>query len=118
MSPFVFIALSTVFGISGQLSLKHGMSRGAKAGGTTLQTMLSPWVIGGLGVYGFGVIFWLLALSHLELSYAYPFASLSYIGIILGSYVLFKERITWMRVVGITVIISGVLIIGLEGLFR
>jgi drug/metabolite transporter (DMT)-like permease len=72
--------------------------------------ILSPWVIGGLIIYAMGVVNWLLALSSFELSYVYPFASLSYIGIIVGSYFIFRERITMMRVLGIAVIISGVLI--------
>jgi multidrug transporter EmrE-like cation transporter len=113
MSPFVFIGFSTVFGICGQLLLKRGMSSmsNLNMGGSMLRRMiLSPWVWAGLVVYGSGVIFWLLALSHLELSYAYPFASLSYIGIIIGSYLIFKERITALRVLGIAVIIAGVLI--------
>ncbi len=114
MSPFVFIAFSTVLGITGQLFLKQGMGgigRSGAAGGSMLMGIIkSPWVIGGLGVYGLGVLFWLLALSHFELSYVYPFASLSYIGIIVGSYLIFKERITALRLVGIAVIILGVLI--------
>jgi multidrug transporter EmrE-like cation transporter len=112
MSPFVFIAISTLFGVSGQLLLKRGMNHIGRAGGTSFlkQVLLSPWVMGGLVVYGLGVIFWLMALSRFELSYVYPFASLSYIGIILGSYFLFKERITLMRLVGIVVIIAGVLL--------
>jgi multidrug transporter EmrE-like cation transporter len=114
MSPFVFVAFSTVFGITGQLLLKQGMS-GLGRSGAAVSSMLmgivkSPWVIGGLGIYGLGVLFWLLALSHFELSYIYPFASLSYIGIIVGSYLIFKERITTLRLVGIAVIILGVLI--------
>ena len=117
MSPFVFIAFSTIFGIGGQLMLKRGMGR---MGGTVgmknliLKMITSPWVIGGLIVYALGVVNWLLALSHLELSYAYPFASLSYIGIIIGSYFIFKERITMMRIAGIAVIIVGVLITSLS----
>jgi multidrug transporter EmrE-like cation transporter len=118
MSPFVFIAFSTVFGICGQLLLKHGMSRMggvATVGGSLIRNIVtSPWVVGGLFVYGLGVINWLLALSYLELSYAYPFASLSYIGIIIGSFFIFKERITLLRVVGIAVIITGVLVTSLS----
>lgn len=118
MSPFVFIGFSTVFGICGQLMLKHGMSRMGSVtavGGSLIRGIItSPWVIGGLVVYGLGVINWLLALSHLELSYAYPFASLSYIGIIIGSYFIFKERITMLRVAGIAVIIAGVLVTSLS----
>jgi multidrug transporter EmrE-like cation transporter len=118
MSPFVFIAFSTVFGICGQLLLKRGMNAisATARGASMIQRMiLSPWVIGGLLVYGTGVIFWLLALSNFELSYVYPFASLSYIGIIFGSYFLFKERITMMRVVGIAVIIIGVVVTSQTG---
>lgn len=118
MSPFVFIAFSTVLGICGQLLLKQGMnmiSRSSNNAGMIQRMVLSPWVIGGLAIYGTGVIFWLLALSNFELSYVYPFASLSYIGIIIGSYFLFKERITMMRVLGIAVIIAGVLITSQTG---
>ena len=109
MSLFIFIAVSTVLGVSGQLMLKHGMNRMGRHN-PLLYMALSPWVIGGLLIYGFGVIAWLAAMSHLELSYIYPFASLSYIGIIFGSWFLFKEKISALRVVGIVVIIVGVLI--------
>jgi multidrug transporter EmrE-like cation transporter len=109
MSPFVFIAISTVCGVCGQLALKRGMG-GMSGGSMLLRMATSPWVVGGLLVYGTGVIFWLLALSQFELSYVYPFASLSYIGIILGSYFIFKERINALRIVGIAVIILGVII--------
>ncbi|MBC6937441.1 MAG: multidrug resistance protein [Chloroflexi bacterium] len=116
MSPFVFVAFSTIFGICGQLLLKRGMGRMDTSGGgrVLLRIATSPWVIGGLAVYGTGVIFWLLALSYLELSYVYPFASLSYIGIIIGSYFLFKERLNALRLVGIAVIIIGVFITSLS----
>jgi multidrug transporter EmrE-like cation transporter len=112
MSPFIFIGFSTIFGICGQLSLKRGMGvmGEASGGGLLRRVATSPWVVGGLLVYGTGVIFWLLALSHLDISYAYPFASLSYVGIIIGSVFLFKERITLLRLLGVAVIISGVLI--------
>lgn len=113
MSPYVFVALSTILGIAGQLLLKRGMSiLGHSEPGVQMikRIVLSPWVVGGLIVYGLGVVNWLLALSSFELSYVYPFASLSYIGIIIGSYFIFRERITVMRLLGIVVIISGVLI--------
>jgi len=112
MSPYLFIVFSTVLGISGQLLLKRGMGvMNGKAGAAMLKGILtSPWVIGGLLVYGSGVMFWLLALSNFELSYVYPFASLSYIGIIIGSSLIFKEKMNAMRIVGVAVIIAGVLI--------
>jgi multidrug transporter EmrE-like cation transporter len=113
MSPYVFVALSTILGIVGQLLLKRGMGiigQVEPGVGLIKRIILSPWVVSGLIVYALGVVNWLLALSSFELSYVYPFASLSYIGIIIGSYFIFRERITAMRLLGIAVIISGVLI--------
>jgi multidrug transporter EmrE-like cation transporter len=117
MGILVFIAGSTLFGVCGQLALKHGMSKIANADGkdSLILTMaLSPWVVGGLATYGFGVLFWLMALSRYEVSYVYPFASLSYVGIIIGSYYVFNERINRLRLVGISIIIAGVIIAGLS----
>jgi multidrug transporter EmrE-like cation transporter len=113
MSPFLAIALSITATITGQLMLKRGMGA---LGQLSLQSLAksavtSPWVIFGLGIYACGVMFWTIALSRLDLSFVYPFSSLSYAGIMLGSYFLFKEHISRIRVLGIGVIIVGLLII-------
>ena len=41
------------------------------------QMMTNPLVIIGLAIYLIGTIFWLAALSRVDLSFAYPFASFS-----------------------------------------
>lgn len=116
---WAFIALSTLCSVGGQLTLKFAMGRIARAQDQRrpliLKMALSPWVIGGLGFYGLGVIFWLVALSHLDVSFVYPFASLSYVGIIIGSRYLFVEHISRVRLLGISFILFGVLLIGLSG---
>jgi multidrug transporter EmrE-like cation transporter len=115
MVSWIFIALSTLASIGGQLTLKHAMQRIAASGSgrsLLLQIMFSPWVIIGMAVYGCGVIFWLVALSHLDVSFVYPFASLSYVGIIIGSHFIFNEHIPPRRLAGIGVIICGVILIG------
>lgn len=113
MSPLVFILVSSVCSVAGQLALKRGMSAlaGLPTGLLIRRIVFSPWVVGGLGIYGFGVLFWIIALSHLELSYAYPFSVLAYVGIILGSWLLFKERLSRARLVGIGAILIGLLLI-------
>jgi multidrug transporter EmrE-like cation transporter len=110
---FVYILLSATCSVLGQLSLKNGMNLISRTPGGSLPVRMatSPWVIGGLGAYGFGVIFWTMALSTAPLSFVYPFGSLAYIGILVGSYFIFKEPISRMRLVGIGIIILGLLII-------
>jgi multidrug transporter EmrE-like cation transporter len=112
MSPFLFIGVSTIFGVIGQLMLKRGMSGLSNTSDRNplIFMAFSPWVIGGLLIYGIGVLAWLAALSQLEISYVYPFASIGYVGIILGSWFFFKEKISPLRIVGIIIIITGVLI--------
>lgn len=114
LSSLIFVIFSTICSVTGQLTLKKGMNKiSGDSGGLLLQRMaFSPWVIGGLAVYGTGVLFWLMALSRLEVSYLYPFAALGYAGITLGSSLLFHEPISRTRLAGIALIIIGVMIAG------
>jgi len=114
MSPFLAIFFSIICGVASQLMLKHGMNElrlRPLDGSFILRIASEPWVIFGLLVYACGTLFWIIALSRLELSFVYPFGSLTYIGIVAGSYLLFKERITRTRLLGIVIIIAGLLII-------
>jgi len=52
-----------------------------------------------------------MALSKIEVSYAYPFAALGYVVITFLSWLLLNEVITWLRIVGISVIITGVYVV-------
>lgn len=113
-----YILISVLGGAIGQLLLKNGMN---KMGAVTLslgdapQLLLklatNPWVVGGLFLYGCGTIFWLAGISRVDLSYAYPFASLSYVVMLLVAWQLFDEQITLPRIIGTLVIASGVLIV-------
>jgi drug/metabolite transporter (DMT)-like permease len=114
----VYILISVVAGAVGQIMLKKGMSTIGpltfsvdQLFNVLLKIAMNPYVVIGLFVYVFGVVFWLFALSRVDLSFAYPFASLSYIVMLLASWLLFGENITLMRVAGTIVIGLGVLLI-------
>lgn len=115
MNAVVLILLSVTLGVVGQIILKHGMTvmgqldlSSAGVGGIVWRMATSPFVVGGLAVYMAGAFFWLLALNRVDLSYAYPFASLSYVLIFLSSWLLFRESINPMRFLGMLVICLGV----------
>lgn len=117
-----YILVAVVGSAAGQLLLKKGMST---IGPLTLtpdqffnivwRIGTNPWVVVGLSIYVFGTIFWLSALSRVDLSFAYPFASLSYIAMILGGWLLFSERIDIWRIAGSLVIMTGVILISQSG---
>lgn len=113
-----YILISVLAGASGQIMLKKGMS---SMGPLTLtldqlfnilwRVGTNPYVVIGLAVYVGGTVFWLAALSRVDLSYAYPFASLSYVVMLLASWRLFDENISPLRLLGTVVVGLGVFLI-------
>ena len=78
---------------------------------TLLAVATTPAVWLGLACYGLGAVLWLVVLSRLDLSYAYPLLAVSYILIPLLSHFLLGENVTSLRWLGIAVIFIGVLIV-------
>ena len=107
----------------GQLLLKSGMTAVGRLGASALQQPLQtalavasvPTIWFGLAAYaaayGLGAVLWLVVLSRLDLSFAYPLLALSYILIPLLSYLILGENVPALRWVGIAVIFMGVVIV-------
>ena len=72
---------------------------------------MNPYILSGLGSYVISVAVWLLVLARVEVSYAYPFLSVGYVVVTLMGYFFFQENLSWMRVVGVAVIVVGVLLL-------
>ena len=76
-----------------------------------IQVIFSPQVLIGLLAYALSSIIWLVVLTRLPLSVAYPFGALSYVLVVLTSAML-GEQISISRLIGVSLIISGIIIIG------
>lgn len=99
---------SILFGTIGQLLMKSAMSNPTKE----IFTLSFFLPIGfALSIYCIGVVNWILTLRFLKLSVAYPLTSLNYVGIILGSYYFFDEKITLIRIFGIFLVFVGILFV-------
>jgi multidrug transporter EmrE-like cation transporter len=68
----------------------------------------SPFVLGGLACYVVSVVVWILALSRVPVSVAYPMLSIGYIVNALGAWMLFGESLGAQKLVGIGFIVVGV----------
>lgn len=99
---------SIAFGIVGQLLMKHTMSNSFT--GFFTWSFIQQLVLA-LTIYSLGIVNWIVALRFVKLSIAYPLTSLNYVGILFGSYYLFNERITQVRVAGVILIFVGVLFV-------
>jgi drug/metabolite transporter (DMT)-like permease len=76
-----------------------------------LQVAANPYIIIGLACYVFSVVAWLLALSRVEVSIAYPILSLGYIVTALAAYWFLHENLSAVRIAGIVVILVGVYLV-------
>lgn len=112
------ILLDVVLNVTGQLSLKHGMSKFGNFSLSLealppifLKAAVNPHVILGLVCYGLGFMVWLIVLSKAEVSYAYPLISLGYVFTAILARLLFGEAVTLTRMAGILVTCLGVFLI-------
>jgi multidrug transporter EmrE-like cation transporter len=117
-STIMFILAATALGVVGQMMLKQGMTDMGPLGfsiGAVPQLVwrmaTAPMVFGGLLIYGAGTFFWLLTLSRIELSVAYPFVSLNHVVIFLLAWLVLHEQISPLRAVGVFVICIGMLLV-------
>lgn len=108
------IALAT----TGQLLLKAGMNRVGEVTlreiPTLLASVFTTWqLLVGLIAFGASSVFWLVALSTVPLSTAYPVVSLSYVALLGASWALLGERPGATVWIGAALIMAGVSLIGI-----
>jgi multidrug transporter EmrE-like cation transporter len=72
--------------------------------------LCDPWVISAIIVTFLGGISWMIAMTRVELSYAYPFIGLVFVLILVSSSLLFHEAITTSRVIGVLLVIAGIIV--------
>ena len=71
----------------------------------------SPYIAGGLACYVVSVVIWILALSRVPVSIAYPMLSVGYIVNALAAWYLFGESLGVHKLVGIAFIVVGVFLV-------
>jgi multidrug transporter EmrE-like cation transporter len=107
----VSVSLSALAQISFKLGVTgaagHPVVVGGMAGGL-INSMLTPGVIVGLALYGFGTLLWLTALARVDVSQAYPFVGLGFVLTAILGYAFFGDALTPQRIVGIFVVMGGV----------
>jgi len=118
ISSLGLILLSVTSGVAGQLALKVGVTRAGAAAveaagpiSTLITAFRSPLVWLGLALYGLGALAWILVLTRLDLSLAYPFLALNFVLIAVVSRLVLGEAIPGLRWGGIVVICFGILLI-------
>ncbi|MGE5225619.1 MAG: EamA family transporter [Planctomycetaceae bacterium] len=113
------ILISVLIAGVAQVTLKVGVNRVTDAHGGTLQLsagslkeLLTSWVVwAGLVLFALSAVTWLFALSRVSLSYAYPFAALGYVLILVFSILVLHEHVSALRWLGVACIVTGIVLV-------
>jgi multidrug transporter EmrE-like cation transporter len=65
-------------------------------------------ILGGLSCYVISVVVWIIGLSRVDVTIAYPLLSLGYIVNAIGAWYFLGEAVSAQRIVAIVIIIGGV----------
>jgi multidrug transporter EmrE-like cation transporter len=111
----ILIMSGVMLNAAAQMFLKVGMHRIghfdltlANVWPIGLQVVTSIPVIGGIACYVISILIWLVVLSRVEVSMAYPMVSLGYVVTAFAAYFWLGEQLGPMRLAGIVVILAGV----------
>ena len=119
LSSVLLILLSISIAVTGQLLLKIGIDKIGVNGIGSMKALISlfsgiirsPMVLTGLFLYFISAAIWLVILSTVDLSFAYPFIGLSYVIVLVFSRLILKEEVNPLRWAGAFIITVGVVII-------
>jgi len=107
LASFAFILTGVLLNAGAQLLLKAGTN----AEPLGLRLAIEPHILAGLACYVVSVVVWVVALSKVPVSMAYPMLSIGYVVNAIAAYYWLGEAVTPMRLAGIGVIIVGVFVV-------
>lgn len=119
LQSFLLILASILISTLGQYLLKSGANQLGTVGveaahrgvEIAIKAITNVWILGGLGCYGLGAVAWIMVLTRVPLSWAYPMLALNQVLILLVAWLVLGEQVGAMRWAGVILIISGVFLV-------
>lgn len=115
---FSLILAGVLLNAAAQLLLKAGTNAvghfefsAANVVPVGLRLALEPFILGGVACYVVSLVVWIMALSRVEVSIAYPMLSIGYVINAVAAWYLFGESLTALRLTGIGFIVVGVFLV-------
>ena len=72
---------------------------------------LQPFIIGGMACYAISLVVWIMALSRVPVSLAYPMLSIGYVINAIVAFYWFGEPLAMQKMLGIGFIVVGVVLV-------
>lgn len=115
----VVLGISVLCCAASQLLLKSAMASAGSlpslaAFPSYLPQLITLPIVAGLALYAAGTGLWLICLTRLELSVAYPASAVQFLLIITGAWHFFDEPVSGIRLAGACVVLAGVLLLAFD----
>ncbi|MDM8517348.1 EamA family transporter [Desulfobacterales bacterium HSG16] len=114
---FLYIIGTVVFTVYSQLVVRWRITHYGKLPAALTdqviffsKVLIDPFVISAVIASFTAALCWMAAMTKFELSFAYPFTSLSFVLVLLLSGLFFHEPVTLPKIIGILLIVSGIIV--------
>lgn len=77
-----------------------------------IKLVFDPFILSGFFSAFLASLCWMYVLTKFQLSYAYPFTTITFVLVIVSSILLFKEPLTLYKLIGVILISLGIFFIG------
>ena len=118
LTVFSLLLIGVLLNAAAQLFLKAGTLRIGEFAFSAeniipigWQLATQPLIVAGVGCYAFSLVVWIMGLSRVPVSIAYPMLSIGYIVSAIAAWYLFGESLTAQKMLGIGFIIIGVYLV-------
>ncbi len=126
ITALMWLLPAILFSTTGELFLKRGMNEIGSFDFASVNTLVPTFTkilsnpniwVGFIGFMG-GSVFWLSVISRVPLSLAYPMLALSYVIVVVESWIFLGEGLHPLRIIGSVVVGVGVALVGLSDTFK
>ncbi|MDP8566373.1 hypothetical protein [Methylophilus aquaticus] len=77
--------------------------------------LIKPWVVTAMIASFLAGIAWMMTLTKFEISYAFPWTAINFVLVFLFAAFWFDEAMSLYKIFGITLIVSGILVLAKSG---
>lgn len=112
----LLILLDIILVVAGQFCMKFGINKvgsfnSMPMGQFLIKAFTTPIIILGIALYAVSAVVWIIILSKVDLSFAYPMLSIGYVLVLLVSWAFLGESINLIKILGIAFICLGIIFI-------
>lgn len=118
MTTYLLIGLQILTLAGGQILWKRGitdaggfMSAGESLVASLSRLIMNPIFLAGCALYAVATLLWFYLLARFELSWIYPFVSLTFVVTSVAGWLVFGEAMSPQRMIGILVVAGGIALV-------